>query len=327
VFLADRVVAVFLVSGRAGRAASEIIGWMRPASASSPRSGHRNSAAAQPRSMSCCTRNPQGGRAGLHGGVRIHERRGRTVRDKIASRRGADRLRRRLIRALLSEPLLGHHRILLPNPVNVGSELKDVISRAEFLPDLAAVTLTDLAIASPSHLSRCVTVGYLITAFRPTYKVFEPSRRLLSVPIILFLFRRFYVLFLLARPDRRSRSAPASSSFRSCSHHCGSSATSRRSHRAARSWAPPTSRCSLRCCRPPYPWILTGPCASGSPWRCLSISARDYRVLEGLGQLASCICPRRCRRRRMFCLSRLRGGDRCPRFNSVFVRSNRRPAR
>ena len=40
----------------------------------------------------------------------------------------------------------GVSRILLPNPVNVWAELKDVLGSGEFLPDLQ-VTLTEIAIA------------------------------------------------------------------------------------------------------------------------------------------------------------------------------------
>jgi len=46
----------------------------------------------------------------------------------------------------LSTAYWGISRILLPNPVNVWSELKDIIGTGEFLPDLR-VTLTELAVA------------------------------------------------------------------------------------------------------------------------------------------------------------------------------------
>ena len=40
----------------------------------------------------------------------------------------------------------GISRILLPNPVNVWAELKDILASGEYLPDLR-VTLTELAAA------------------------------------------------------------------------------------------------------------------------------------------------------------------------------------
>jgi ABC-type nitrate/sulfonate/bicarbonate transport system permease component len=54
----------------------------------------------------------------------------------------------------------GISRILLPNPVNVWSELKDVIGSGEFLPDLR-VTLTELAVALPVMLTG-LRIGFTV---------------------------------------------------------------------------------------------------------------------------------------------------------------------
>jgi MFS family permease len=56
----------------------------------------------------------------------------------------------------------GISRILLPNPVNVWHELKDVIGSGEFLPDLR-VTLTELAVAFTISCVSGVTAGFLIS--------------------------------------------------------------------------------------------------------------------------------------------------------------------
>jgi ABC-type nitrate/sulfonate/bicarbonate transport system permease component len=87
----------------------------------------------------------------------------------------------------------GISRILLPNPVNVWSELLDVLRSGEFLPDLQ-VTLTELAVAFTISCTAGVTLGYLISRSPYLIKVFEPLLAgFYSVPVILFL--PLYVLF------------------------------------------------------------------------------------------------------------------------------------
>jgi ABC-type nitrate/sulfonate/bicarbonate transport system permease component len=87
----------------------------------------------------------------------------------------------------------GISRILLPNPVNVWSELLDVLRSGEFLPDLQ-VTLTELAVAFTISGAAGVTLGYLISRSPYLIKVFEPLLAgFYSVPVILFL--PLYVLF------------------------------------------------------------------------------------------------------------------------------------
>ena len=83
--------------------------------------------------------------------------------------------------------------ILLPNPLAVWSELKDVLSTGEFIPDLR-VTLTELAIAFAISSTAGITLGYLISRSRYSIRVFEPLLAgIYSVPIILFL--PLYILF------------------------------------------------------------------------------------------------------------------------------------
>lgn len=87
----------------------------------------------------------------------------------------------------------GINRLLLPNPVNVWHELKDVLGSGEYLPDLK-VTLTEVAAAFAISCSTGVTLGYLISRSQFLIKVFEPLLAgFYSVPIILFL--PLYVLF------------------------------------------------------------------------------------------------------------------------------------
>jgi ABC-type nitrate/sulfonate/bicarbonate transport system permease component len=87
----------------------------------------------------------------------------------------------------------GISRILLPNPVNVWSELKDVLASGEYLPDLK-VTLSELAIAFIISCIAGVTLGYLISRSQYLIRVFEPLLAgFYSVPVILFL--PLYVLF------------------------------------------------------------------------------------------------------------------------------------
>jgi ABC-type nitrate/sulfonate/bicarbonate transport system permease component len=83
--------------------------------------------------------------------------------------------------------------ILLPNPVNVWHELKDVLASGEYLPDLR-VTLTELAVAFAISCTTGVTLGYVISRSPLLIRVFEPLLAgVYSVPIILFL--PLYVLF------------------------------------------------------------------------------------------------------------------------------------
>ncbi len=87
----------------------------------------------------------------------------------------------------------GVNRLLLPNPLNVWQELKDVLGSGEYLPDLK-VTLTEVAVAFAISCSTGVTLGYLISRSQFLIKVFEPLLAgFYSVPIILFL--PLYVLF------------------------------------------------------------------------------------------------------------------------------------
>jgi len=95
----------------------------------------------------------------------------------------------------------GINRILLPNPVNVWHELKDVLSTGEFLPDLK-VTLMEIAFAFAISCSTGVTLGYLISRSHFLIKVFEPLLAgFYSVPLILFL--PLYVLFFGLGPGSK----------------------------------------------------------------------------------------------------------------------------
>jgi ABC-type nitrate/sulfonate/bicarbonate transport system permease component len=95
----------------------------------------------------------------------------------------------------------GISRILLPNPVNVWHELRDVIASGEFWPDLR-VTLTEVAIAFAISCTGGVTVGYLISRSPYLIKVFEPLLAgFYSVPVILFL--PLYVLFFGLGPGSK----------------------------------------------------------------------------------------------------------------------------
>ena len=87
----------------------------------------------------------------------------------------------------------GISRILLPNPVNVWAELKDILASGEYLPDLR-VTLTELAVAFAISCTAGITLGFLISRSQYLIKVFEPLLAgFYSVPVILFL--PLYVLF------------------------------------------------------------------------------------------------------------------------------------
>jgi ABC-type nitrate/sulfonate/bicarbonate transport system permease component len=81
----------------------------------------------------------------------------------------------------------GVSHLLLPNPVRVWAELKDVIGSGEFWPDLK-ITLTELVIAFALSSTAGITLGYLISRSPYLIRVFEPLLAgAYSVPIILFL--------------------------------------------------------------------------------------------------------------------------------------------
>ena len=95
----------------------------------------------------------------------------------------------------------GISRILLPNPVNVWAELKDVLASGEYLPDLR-VTLTELAVAFAISCTAGITLGFLISRSQYLIKVFEPLLAgFYSVPVILFL--PLYVLFFGLGPGSK----------------------------------------------------------------------------------------------------------------------------
>ena len=95
----------------------------------------------------------------------------------------------------------GINPLLLPNPVKVWAELKDILSTGEFLPDLQ-VTLSEIAIAFLISCTSGVTLGYLISRSQYLIRVFEPLLAgIYSIPIILFL--PLYVLFFGLGPGSK----------------------------------------------------------------------------------------------------------------------------
>ncbi len=95
----------------------------------------------------------------------------------------------------------GISRILLPNPVNVWAELKDILASGEYLPDLR-VTLTELAAAFAISCTAGITLGFFISRSPYLIKVFEPLLvGFYSVPVILFL--PLYVLFFGLGPGSK----------------------------------------------------------------------------------------------------------------------------
>jgi len=95
----------------------------------------------------------------------------------------------------------GISRILLPNPVNVWAELKDILASGEYLPDLR-VTLTELAAAFAISCTAGITHGFFISRSPYLIKVFEPLLAgFYSVPVILFL--PLYVLFFGLGPGSK----------------------------------------------------------------------------------------------------------------------------
>ena len=95
----------------------------------------------------------------------------------------------------------GVSHLLLPNPVKVWEELKDILGSGEYLPDLR-VTLTELAIAFAISSASGIMLGYLISRSSYMIRVFEPLLAgAYSVPIILFL--PLYVLFFGLGPGSK----------------------------------------------------------------------------------------------------------------------------
>jgi ABC-type nitrate/sulfonate/bicarbonate transport system permease component len=95
----------------------------------------------------------------------------------------------------------GINPLLLPNPVKVWAELKDILSTGEFLPDLQ-VTLSEIAIAFLISCTSGVTLGYLISRSQYLIRVFEPLLAgMYSIPIILFL--PLFVLFFGLGPGSK----------------------------------------------------------------------------------------------------------------------------
>jgi ABC-type nitrate/sulfonate/bicarbonate transport system permease component len=95
----------------------------------------------------------------------------------------------------------GVSHLLLPNPVKVWAELKDVLATSEYVPDLK-VTLMELVIAFAISCTSGVTLGYFISRSPFAIRVFEPLLAgFYSVPIILFL--PLYVLFFGLGPGSK----------------------------------------------------------------------------------------------------------------------------
>src|SRR5262245_64777503 len=94
---------------------------------------------------------------------------------------------------ILATTKWGVSHLLLPNPVKVYDELKDVLASGEFIPDLR-ITLTELAVAFVLSSLSGITLGYLLSRSQFLIRVFEPLLAgVYSIPIILFL--PLYVLF------------------------------------------------------------------------------------------------------------------------------------
>jgi ABC-type nitrate/sulfonate/bicarbonate transport system permease component len=95
----------------------------------------------------------------------------------------------------------GINPLLLPNPVKVWAELKDILASGEYLPDLQ-VTLSEIAIAFLISCTSGVTLGYLISRSQYLIRVFEPLLAgMYSIPIILFL--PLFVLFFGLGPGSK----------------------------------------------------------------------------------------------------------------------------
>lgn len=95
----------------------------------------------------------------------------------------------------------GVSHLLLPNPLKVWQELREVLGTGEFWPDLK-VTLTEIAVAFCISCTSGVTLGYLISHSPYAIRVFEPLLAgIYSIPIILFL--PLYVLFFGLGPGSK----------------------------------------------------------------------------------------------------------------------------
>jgi ABC-type nitrate/sulfonate/bicarbonate transport system permease component len=95
----------------------------------------------------------------------------------------------------------GINPLLLPNPVKVWAELRDILATGEYLPDLQ-VTLSEIAIAFLISCTSGVTLGYLISRSQYLIRVFEPLLAgMYSIPIILFL--PLFVLFFGLGPGSK----------------------------------------------------------------------------------------------------------------------------
>ena len=123
-------------------------------------------------------------------------------RDKIASRAVQVGFLVGLIALwYLGTAFWGVSHLLLPNPLRVWHELKDVLASGEFLPDLK-ITLTELAMAFLISSTSGITLGYLISRSQYLIRVFEPLLAgIYSVPIILFL--PLFVLFFGLGPGSK----------------------------------------------------------------------------------------------------------------------------
>jgi ABC-type nitrate/sulfonate/bicarbonate transport system permease component len=87
----------------------------------------------------------------------------------------------------------GVSHLLLPNPVRVYDELKDVLGSGEYVPDLK-ITLTELAAAFAMSSVGGISLGYVLSRSQYLIRAFEPLLAgVYSIPIILFL--PLYVLF------------------------------------------------------------------------------------------------------------------------------------
>ena len=123
-------------------------------------------------------------------------------RDKVASRAvQAGFVVALILFWYLGTTYWGISPILLPNPVKVWAELKDILGSGEFWPDLR-VTLGELGIAFAISCTAGVTLGFLISRSQYLIRVFEPLLAgFYSVPIILFL--PLYVLFFGLGPGSK----------------------------------------------------------------------------------------------------------------------------
>src|SRR4030095_9925308 len=72
----------------------------------------------------------------------------------------------------LGTAVWGVSHLLLPNPVKVWHELKDVLASGDFWPDLQ-ITLMELVIAFAISCTSGITLGYLISRSPYLIRVFE----------------------------------------------------------------------------------------------------------------------------------------------------------